>query len=359
MPSVSGSSGGGASLEIVVGSLQLGFGLYSQVLDSFSSIQSASDLFVGFHKLLKLDVEVSVLLLEHRDVLLESSNLRLHVRVSVEEAGVRESDFVKVLSGVEDLVVSASVLGVQFVHQSRKFSLLLEFNVSLSEKGSSLFTLSVALSLQRHVVPWESSAFVFESGKLKLGSLEDISSSSQVVLLWLGDLAQLCWSFLGLAVVEVNGSDSLRLVWVLPLSVVGQFSQPLDFINVLVLLLLELGHFVAEVINLLSNLVAVVGLVGQVSLGGGDFDFFPVDLVSVAGDLLLNIPVGSGLLVEEESQVIELLLEAESGHGVGLVLSSVVVILEKLWALGNGLYYLVVLEMSVLGLDVVELVSQG
>lgn len=127
--------------------------LDSQILHSVSSVEGASDLLVCLHELLKLNVQFSVLLLQHVDVLLEGSNLSLNVRVSIEQTGIAESHFIQILSGVEDLVVSASVLGLQLIDLGRKLSVLLEFEVSLSQKSSSLFTLPIALSLKRNIVP--------------------------------------------------------------------------------------------------------------------------------------------------------------------------------------------------------------
>lgn len=83
-----------ASLQVVLRSLEFLLGLYSQVLNSVSSVESASNLLVGLHELLELDVKLSVLLLEHSNVLLEGSNLSLDVRVSVQETRVAESDLV-------------------------------------------------------------------------------------------------------------------------------------------------------------------------------------------------------------------------------------------------------------------------
>lgn len=54
---------------------------------------------------------------------------------------------------MEDLVVPASVLGLQFIHLARKLSVLLELDVSLSQKSSPFLALSVALSLETNIVP--------------------------------------------------------------------------------------------------------------------------------------------------------------------------------------------------------------
>lgn len=91
-----------------------------------------------------------------------------------------------------------------------------------------------------------------------MSPLEHISGSSKVILLGLGYLGQLLCSLLGLVVFEIDSAYLLRLVSVLSLPVVSKLSQPLDFVHVFVLLLLKLGHFVTQVINLLPYLIPVV-----------------------------------------------------------------------------------------------------
>lgn len=96
---------------------------------------------------------------------------------------------------------------------------------------------------------------------------------------------------MGLVVIEIDSANLLSLVSIFSFSIVSKLSQPLDLVNVLILLFLQLCHFIAEVVDLLPNLISVVGFVGQVSLGCGDFHLLPVDLVSVGSDFLLNIVV--------------------------------------------------------------------
>jgi hypothetical protein len=95
--------------------------------------------------------------------------------------------------------------------------------------------------------------------------------------------------------------------------------------------------------------VAHVGLLGDVPLRGEDLRVSSGDLLASVRDLSLQVVVGSGLLVEEETGVVDLLLEAGEVHAVGVVASLEVVVGEEL----------LVLEVAVLGLDGVELVAQG
>jgi len=76
-------------------------------------------------------------------MLLQSSDLSLQVSVSVNNAGIAEFHVIELLSINDNLVVSASVLSLEIKKKSTKFSVLLEFDVSLSKKSSLFLAASV------------------------------------------------------------------------------------------------------------------------------------------------------------------------------------------------------------------------
>jgi len=76
-------------------------------------------------------------------MLLQSSDLCLQVSVSVNNAGIAEFHVIELLSINDNLVVSASVLSLEIKKKSTKFSVLLEFDVSLSKKSSLFLAASV------------------------------------------------------------------------------------------------------------------------------------------------------------------------------------------------------------------------
>ena len=106
----SSSSLWGRSGEVVLRFLDFGISFLSQVLDSISSVKSSSDLFISVHKSFELNVEVLVLALEHVAVGVESTDLGLHVVVSLEEAVVAEAEVVLFLSGDVELVFNLSLV---------------------------------------------------------------------------------------------------------------------------------------------------------------------------------------------------------------------------------------------------------
>lgn len=80
-----------------------------------------------------------------------------------------------------------------------------------------------------------------------------------------------------------------------------------------------------------------------------NFRLSAADLFSDASNFALKFSVSSVLLVEEEAGVVRFLLEALEVDEVAVVSGLEVVILEKLF----------ILEVTVLGLDGVELVAEG
>ena len=90
--------------------LDFGISFLSQVLDSISSVKSSSDLFISVHKSFELNVQVLVLALEHVAMGVKSTDLGLHVVVSLEEAVVAEAEVVLFLSGDVELVFNLSLV---------------------------------------------------------------------------------------------------------------------------------------------------------------------------------------------------------------------------------------------------------
>ena len=84
--------------------------LGSKIHNSISSVKSSSDLFIGVHKSFELNVQVLVLALEHVTVGVESTDLRLHVVVSLEETVVGETEVILLLSGNVELVFNLSLV---------------------------------------------------------------------------------------------------------------------------------------------------------------------------------------------------------------------------------------------------------
>ena len=154
---------------------------------------------------------------------------------------------------------------------------------------------------------------------------------------------------MGLGQLVVGAADFLGLTVILTLTISVELTETLDLIDILVLFLLELGYFEEKVVNFLAELVTLVGLLCDITLESGDVDFLACDLIACSPEVLLYVADNASLLIEEESEVVHFLLEPDDGDGIGVVLHAELVILQQL----------LVLQVSVLGLNRVELVAQG
>lgn len=88
----------GGSVQLVLGFLDLGVSLLSDVHHSFSSVQGCSDLLVCLYESFKLNVQVSVLALQYVAMRIQSVELGLEVAVSFEDVVVAEPQVVLLLS---------------------------------------------------------------------------------------------------------------------------------------------------------------------------------------------------------------------------------------------------------------------
>ena len=155
-PRCSSSSLGRGSVHLVLGALDGGLSSVSEVLHSVASVQSGSDLLVGLHESLKLDVQVFVLALEHVAVSVQSTDFSLDVLVSLKQVVVAESDVVLLLSGHEELVLELSESLFSLVLLGSKLSVAGIFVLSLSLQIRLVGELTIKVSLERLSLDHES-----------------------------------------------------------------------------------------------------------------------------------------------------------------------------------------------------------
>lgn len=174
-------------------------------------------------------------------------------------------------------------------------------------------------------------------------------SSSELVVLLVSQFAQLDGSLLGLVEVVVHALEFGVVVLALALSHGHGVPESVDLVLVLSLLLSQLGQFVLEVVGVLPKLVDSIALLTKVSLKRYALLLPSTDLVSDGANFSLVLVVGAVFLIEQEPEVLNLLPEVVEADDV-LVVAVVVVIV---------LHQFLVLEVTVLLLDGVELVSQS
>ncbi len=346
--SVAASSDGRGLLEVSVGLLELVLTVSLECLDAVTAVQVHSNLFISLYKHFKFFVQVSILGLQDVDVLLESHNFNSETGISVGDSSVRELNIVIFLASNGYVIFPSPYLALQVEYDSLQVLASLSLGLLLSEESESLFVASVEVPLRGSIVVLLSRALVLEHGQLCLCGLERLNGASEVEIACLGDLGKLVGAVVRLAQLVVSGANLLRLAVILTLTVSVQLTETLDLINILILFLLELRNFEQKVIDFLAELVTLVGLLCDIALKSRDVYLFACDLIACGAEVLLYIADDAAFLVEQESEVVHFLLEADDGDSVGVVLHPELVILQQL----------LVLQVSVLGLDRVELVAQ-
>lgn len=282
-------------------------------------------------------------------MLLKGTNLNSETSISISKAGIGELHVVILLADHVITILAVADFSLKVKSNGLEFLASESFSLALSQLSNAFFVTTVEVALSDSVIGGKSSCLILEHSKVSLRALEDLSGSSEIEFSLLGNLGHIVSSVMGLCQLVVSSSDLLTGGIVFALSVSVQLSESLNLILVLNLLLLQLGDFEQQVVDVLSDLVAGVGLVSHVSLETGYVDLLSSNLVAGCAQVLLNVANDAGLFVQEEAEIVHLFLETDDGDLVRVVLQTEVVVLEEL----------LVLEVTVLGLNGVQLVSQG
>ena len=296
--SVAASSDGRGVLEVSVGLLELVLTVSLECLDAVTAVQVHSNLFISLYKHFKFFVQVSILGLQDVDVLLESHNFNSETGISVGDSSVGELNIVIFLASNGYVIFPSPYLALQVEYDSLQVLASLSLGLLLSEESESLFVASVEVPLRGSVVVLLSRALVLEHGQLSLCGLERLNGASQIEIACLGDLGKLVGAVVRLGQLVVGGANLLRLPVILTLTVSVQLTETLDLINILILFLLELGNFEEKVIDFLAELVALVGLLCDITLKSRDVDLFACDLIACGTEVLLYIADDAAFLVE-------------------------------------------------------------
>ena len=176
----------------------------------------------------------------------------------------------------------------------------------------------------------ESGMLITSSGKVALRGIELLSGPVELELSLLSKFGQLGGSLLRFEKCVVVRFDTAISIAVLLLSNVVEVEKAVDFLLVTGSLLLLLVKLEGDVVDVFPENVAGVGLLLDIPGGGVAFSLTSGDLVAASADLTGEIVVVTVLLVEEESGVVDLLLEALQGDQVRVVSGFEVVILQQL-----------------------------
>ena len=190
---------------------------------------------------------------------------------------------------------------------------------------------------------------ILGSGELSTSGVKSLGGSSALEILGISQFGELLSFFLGLVEIVVDALDLGIVVLALSFLESNGVSQSVDLILVSGLLLSVLCKFILKVVGVLPKAVSLVTLDSNFSLESHTLLLSSADLVPDGSYLSLVFVVRSVLLVQQESEVLDLLSEGVDGDNV-LVMSVVIVVV---------LHQLLVLNMPVLLLNGVELVSQS
>ena len=113
---------------------------------------------------------------------------------------------------------------------------------------------------------------------------------------------------MGLGKFVISCADLLTLSVIFTLSVSVELTEALNLIEILCLFFLKLGDFKEKSIDVFAELVAIVGLLSDVSLKSGDIGFLASNLVASGTEILLNVGNNTALLIHQERKIITLFL---------------------------------------------------
>ena len=161
--------------------------LLSDVLNAVSSVQCGSDLLVCLHESFQLDVEVSVLTLEHVAVGIQGVELGLQVTVSFEDIVVAEAEVVLLLSRNHKLVLDLSGSLLSFVELTLEVSVLGILIFGLALQVGLVGELAVEVSLESLRLNHKSGVVVLCSCQLSGCLLESLGCSSHFKFLGISE----------------------------------------------------------------------------------------------------------------------------------------------------------------------------
>ena len=190
---------------------------------------------------------------------------------------------------------------------------------------------------------------ILGSDELIAGAVKGLGSSSAFEIFGISKFGKILGFLLSLVEIVIDALDLGIVVLAFSLLESNGVSKSVNLILIPSFLLSVLGQFVLKIISVLSQTISLIALDSDLSLESHTLLLSSADLVPDGSYLSLILVVRSVLFVEEESQVLDLLPEGVDRNNI-LVVSVVVVVV---------LHQFLILHMSVLLLDRVELVSQS
>jgi hypothetical protein len=185
--------------------------------------------------------------------------------------------------------------------------------------------------------------------QITVGGLVALSGLAEVEVLVLRNLGQLASLLLKLVQVVFGGGNTFGVFSVLSFLVAVAVTKTIDLLLVTASFFLKLLEFVASCIDVFAESVWVVALGLSLTLVAENLSLAAGDLITKSGDFYLHVIVCSTLIVQVVASIVALLLQAVQSDAVGVLTCLEFVLLEQL----------LILQVSVLRLNAVQLVAQG
>lgn len=209
--------------------------------------------------------------------------------------------------------------------------------------------LAIKVSLKSLGLSHQPRVIILTPSQLSMRRVKRLIRSPQLKLLSISQLIKLIRPLLRLIEIIINRLD-LRVI-ILTLSLLHRHSipQPINFILVPSLLLPKLAQLILQIVSIFPQGIGLVALDTDLALQGYALLLSAADLVAYGANLGLVLIVGAVLLIQQEAEVLDFFAECVGCDHILVVPVVVVVVLHEF----------LVLEVSILLLDSVELVAKG
>ena len=295
-------------IQGVLRSPDFSIGLVPQCLNTVTSVQSHPDLFIGVDKSLELRVEIDVLTSKDVAMVLQSLDFRTAIAVLRRQGLVLETKIVLLASRCGQTVFSGPALRLEVVQIGRVVPVASELTFRPPDQLRLLSHLEIESSGQLTGLIRVASLLVTAAHEVGSCGLVGLRCTAKLELSSVCLLGSFGWSLLRLVQVIVCGFDATVLISVLASFHGVQVLRPLDLFLIALTFLLQLAQLKRCVIILFSQGVATVTFLSNISLRRENFSLTTADLLLSRGHLSLQVIVGSSLLIEQESGVIDFFL---------------------------------------------------
>jgi len=326
---LSSCSSWGCTLQVVVWYTKIWIIFCAEVINTITSVQCCSDLFIGFYKTLEFHIDLHILSSQHIAVVLQCINFSSHVGVLISKGGIWETEIVLLASGCSKIIVSNSALLLKVIHVARQVSITTKLTLWSSYQVRFLSYFKIESSLCLTLFVQTTSILISWSKEIGICSFKSFSCSSKLKFTSVSHLWKFICSLLSLEEVIICGFDSVVVIRVFSWLDVTHILETVDLFLITGTLILKLGKLVASVFVLLAKSMACVGFLSDITLGGKNLCISTWDLLSCICNISSQVVIASVLLIEEESSVIDFLFEGCMSYIVWIVSSLEIVVLNE------------------------------